>query len=371
MSKDFFVKRSDGSRVKGEIVIKFYDAWTNIMLNKFPNEDLSYVDLYCGPGIYDDGNWSVPLKLMDHVLKNNKLSQKMRFYFNDKNEEYIENLKSNIQNLQGIDKLLSRIRFNSETIDLNFAKRWSTLETPTLSFLDPCGYKGLTLDLIQKLMTTRGSDCIFFFNFNRVKMGVWNDKVIEHLESIFGVDKTVELRVSLKDQSPGQREITILTALIEALKGIKCDFVQPFKFPSLDKSRTSHYIVYVTKNETGFMIMKDIMHKYSIKDQDNVAMFEFDSDVTPDWTGGQLSFFSRLDDLCSHLKENFAGTKIKIEDLCKIIVIQDSSLFVRENVKDALRKLEEKNIITVEGRKKKTKNGKATMPDKAFVVFRN
>jgi hypothetical protein len=36
---------------------------------------------------------------------------------------------------------------------------------PTLSFLDPFGYKGLSNRLIQAYLKDFGCECIFFFNY--------------------------------------------------------------------------------------------------------------------------------------------------------------------------------------------------------------
>jgi three-Cys-motif partner protein len=57
---------------------------------------------------------------------------------------------------------------------------------PTLFFVDPFGYKGLSLRLVNAVLKNWGSDCIFFFNYNRINMGVGNDAVLQHMEALFG-----------------------------------------------------------------------------------------------------------------------------------------------------------------------------------------
>ena len=61
---------------------------------------------------------------------------------------------------------------------------------PTLLFVDPWGYKGLSLALINSVVQNWGCDCIFFFNYNRINPGVSNDTVREHMNALFGDDGT-------------------------------------------------------------------------------------------------------------------------------------------------------------------------------------
>ena len=54
---------------------------------------------------------------------------------------------------------------------------------PTLFFVDPWGYKGLSLSLINSVLKNWGCDCIIFFNYNRINMGLHNEAVEEHMNA--------------------------------------------------------------------------------------------------------------------------------------------------------------------------------------------
>jgi len=56
---------------------------------------------------------------------------------------------------------------------------------PTLFFIDPWGYKGLTLQLINAVLKDWGCDIIVFFNYNRISMGLSNQYVEEHMNALF------------------------------------------------------------------------------------------------------------------------------------------------------------------------------------------
>jgi len=51
--------------------------------------------------------------------------------------------------------------------------------------VDPRGYKGLSLGPINSVLQNWGRDCVFFFNYNRVNMGLSNETVREHMSSSF------------------------------------------------------------------------------------------------------------------------------------------------------------------------------------------
>ena len=60
-------------------------------------------------------------------------------------------------------------------------------------FVDPWGYKGLSLRLINSVLKDWACECIFFFNYNRINMGLGNDAVKEHMDALFGEERAAEL----------------------------------------------------------------------------------------------------------------------------------------------------------------------------------
>jgi three-Cys-motif partner protein len=69
---------------------------------------------------------------------------------------------------------------------------------PTLFFLDPWGYKGLSLQIVNAVLKDWGCDCIFFFNYNRINMGLTNPAVQEHMNALFGEKRADQLRTELE-----------------------------------------------------------------------------------------------------------------------------------------------------------------------------
>ncbi|GAI24039.1 unnamed protein product, partial [marine sediment metagenome] len=171
MSGDFFVEPLDQSKVKGQIVAKYFDAWANIIITAGRKRKIAYIDLFAGQGYYKDGTESTPLLILKKAIEKTKIGQKLITEFNDQNANYIDSLHKAIEQLEGIENLpnppkLTNIRISKEIVERYDGKNL----LPTLFFLDPWGYKGLSLDLIRVAIKEWASECVLFFNYKRINM---------------------------------------------------------------------------------------------------------------------------------------------------------------------------------------------------------
>ena len=366
----FFNEQTEQSEVKAKIVASYFTAWARVI--KKWNTTMGYIDLFCGPGKYENDKDSAPVLILRNVLEDLDLVKKMYFIFNDQDPQNIELLKTNIGKIDSKDLLKNRISFYNFTVEKGFEQRVKIpKDMPVLSFVDPFGYKGLTMNLINLLITNHGSDCIFFFNYNRINMALSNTKFDEHLKGLFGEQRTAELKEKLTGLTSSQREMVVLNSLVEALTENKTNFVLPFKFYSVEKMRTSHYIIFVTKHPIACKIMKQIMYTNSAKDSDGVATFSFEDSRNFVQGLEQLSLFNKpLQDLKDSLVNSYMGKQAKVGELCSIADSDFTSHFVGSNVKEVLRQLESEGKITVvSGRKIMRTNGKLNMPDAAIIKF--
>lgn len=367
----FFVDQSEQSAVKAHIVSSYFSAWSRV-IQKW-NTPMAYIDLFCGPGKYENDKPSAPLLVVQNTLANPALLNRMNFVFNDKDPNNISMLKQAISQIDENSKLKARVQYYNETVEQDFYNRLNIpANMPVLSFVDPFGYKGLTMNLINRLINNSGSDCIFFFNYNRINMALSsNTKFDEHLKSLFGDTRTAELKKRLAHQPPEQREPIVLNALIEALRENKSNYVLPFKFYSTEMLRTSHFIIFVTKHPVACKIMKQIMYSNSAKDSDDVATFSFEDSRNFGVGFEQLTIFDRpIQSLRGDILRKYAGKAISVGSICNEIDCDFSSHFVSKNVKDVLKQLElEGKISVVGGRKQKYRSGKLNMPDGAVIQF--
>jgi len=368
----FFADQTEQSAVKAHIVSSYFSAWSGV-IQKW-NTPMAYIDLFCGPGKYGDNNLSAPLLIIQNTLANPKLLNKMNFIFNDCDPNNIACLKKSITQADINGVLSQRIQYHNETVEEGFHNRLRIPKNmPVLSFVDPFGYKGLTLNLISHLIANSGSDCIFFFNYNRINMALSsNTKFDEHLKSLFGDTRTAMLKKQLANLHPEQREPIVLNALIEALREGKSNYVLPFKFYSSEMVRTSHFIIFVTKHPLACKIMKQIMYSNSAKDSDGIATFSFKDSHNFGVELDQLTMFDcPIQTLKNDLMKKYCHQDVSVAVICDSVDCDFSNYFVGKNAKDALKSLENEGKINVlSGRKQKFRNGQLTMPDKAIIRFK-
>lgn len=363
-----FDKQREQSAIKTEIALKYFKAWSGVMRKL---EKIGYIDLFAGPGIYGDGNKSTPILILEYITQNESLRNKVLTAFNDKEESLIQKLKVNINDLEGINNLKYQPIILNEEVSMKTAEMFEQMSLiPCFSFIDPAGYKGLTLKLITALGKDFGSDLLFFFNYNDITRGVSNDLVEKHMESLFGTKHYHTLTEKLKNNnSTAFREAAIVNEMSEALKDGGLEYVLPFRFKMEQKERTSHYLIFASKHFLGFDIMKSIMSNAGEKDINGIGKFEF----IPSCDKGfeQLSIIEMYNDTREDLKNQLIE-KYKDETILFKKLYEEHSTtnrFLEKDYRNVLLDLENEKVIEVVITKGKRKKG--TLPiDKSLLIFK-
>jgi three-Cys-motif partner protein len=280
--------------------------------------------------------------------------------FNDIDEENSEALRTEIDMLPGISILKYPPRVYNTEVDAEIVQLFEDVKgIPSLYFVDPWGYKGLSLRLINSALRNWGCDCIFFFNYNRINMGLSNPIVAMHMKELFGEKRANDLRYRLEYLLPHDREKAIVDEFTAALKEIGGTYVLPFTFKNDSGTRTTHHLVFVCKNPLGYKIMKDIMANVSSAFDQGVASFAY-SPIETKTTTYQLSLFEEpgpLDDLEQALLHDFAGCTVTVEQAFQQHHI--GTKYIKKNYEKAFRNLEEKGVIVadVSDEKRKKRRG--------------
>ena len=235
---------------------------------------------------------------------------------------------------------------------------------PTLSFVDPWGYKGLSLQLIRAVLKNWGCDCIFFFNYNRINMGINNQAVKEHMEALFGEERADELRAQLPDTNSDERELAIVEAISQALKEKGRRYVLTFRFKTPDGSRSSHYLIFVSKHIRGYQIMKEIMAGESSTAAQGVPSFEHNPAARQ-----LLLFETPLDDLADMLLADFAGKSMTMKQVYEQHNV--GKPYIPSNYKKILAKLEAEGKIQADppANERQVIKGEVTFADRVKVTF--
>ena len=364
MSEKFFEEVREQSEVKAAIVAKYFDAWAKVMKKQVARRrgTIQYIDLFAGPGRYEDGKKSTPLIVLERALADPELRNILVTVFNDKNPGFSSDLQVAIQAIEGIESLRHQpVVINAEVGEeiAQFLKERRL--PPTLFFVDPWGYRGLSLDLVNSVLKDWGCDCIFFFNYNRISMGLSNELVRQHMECLFGAERVERLRKELQDLNPEERELAIVEKLAEALNVEGKRYILPFRFLSEKGTRTSHHLIFVSKHPLGYGIMKDIMANASSSSEQGVPSFEYNPS-RPDRQQGLLFDLSRpLDDLEGMLLTQFAGRTLRMIDIFNQHHV--GKRYIKRNYKDVLKQLEAKRLITT------SKHPSNSFGDNVMVTF--
>ncbi len=102
----FFDVSTGQSQVKADIVAKYFDAWTRVMIatqNRLRGSEnrIAYIDLFAGRGRYSDGTISTPLMVVRKAIQDDVLRRRLVTIFNDKDEDNSDSLKQAINHLPG------------------------------------------------------------------------------------------------------------------------------------------------------------------------------------------------------------------------------------------------------------------------------
>lgn len=361
----FFEESKEQSAVKTAIVSKYFWSWAKVIMpqvRKRPDPKIAYLDLFAGPGRYKDGKKSTPLLVLEKAIVDPEMSQMLVTIFNDKDDDSVRELQSAIDRLPGIGKLKHRPLVMNDEVGSEMVKVFSEIKfIPTLFFVDPWGYKGLSLQLVNAVLKDWGCDCIFFFNYNRINMGLSNPMVVEHMASLFGEKRASLMRTKLEGLSPQDRENYIVEELCEALGAKRGRFVLPFTFKNDAGTRTNHHLIFVSKHHLGYGIMKDIMAGESSLHEQGVPSFQYSP---ADERFPLLFELNRpLDDLEDMLLAAFADRTLPMKEIYERHHV--GCRFIKKNYKDVLKQMEAKGVIRCEP----AKRPKDTFGDNVRVAF--
>jgi three-Cys-motif partner protein len=362
----FFDESREQSIVKTTIVSKYFWAWAKVIIPtaKAHGGKIAYLDLFAGPGRYQDGTKSTPLLILQKAIDDPEMGRMLVTLFNDKDERHSQELADAISALPNVETLKYKPVVLSEEVGTAMVKQFqATKLVPTLFFVDPWGYKGLSLHLVNSVLKDWGCDCVFFFNYNRISMGLSNPAVEEHMNALFGNARADELRPLLEGLSPSDRELLIVEELCKALGAGESRYVLPFRFLNDKGTRTSHHLIFVSKHFRGYEIMKSIMAKESSKRDQGVPSFEYNPADNRFPTLFELT--APRDELEDRLLDYFAGKRLTMKNI--YLKHNVGRPYIEKNYKDALRNLEANDAIQCEPPAAKRRAG--TMGPATVVTF--
>jgi len=367
----FFDETSDQSKIKSTLVTKYFWAWAKVIiatLKKQGGGRIAYIDLFAGPGRYKDGTKSTPLLMLETAIRDPDLREMLVTVFNDADSDHSHSLKTAVQTLPGVETLTYPPIVRTQEVGEEIVKTFEQMKLiPTFFFVDPWGYKGLSLRLVNSVLKDWGCDCIFFFNYNRINMGLNNPFVEVHMNALFGQERADCLRARLEPLAAAEREMAIVEDIAHSLKEMGGRYVLPFGFVNETGTRTSHHLIFVSKHFKGYEIMKEIMASESPSADQGVPSFRYNPAERRFPTLFELT--RPMDDLAEMLLDNFAGCCLTMRQVYETHNI--GTPYIARNYKDVLTQLEAGGKITADppASVRPRRGGVVTFGDKVRVIF--
>jgi three-Cys-motif partner protein len=362
----FFDESREQSRIKTRIVSKYFFAWARVivpLVKSRGGKRVAFIDLFAGPGRYKDDVPSTPLRVLGSAAKDPTLRNMLVGIFNDAHTPHARSLEEAIDSTPEFGLLKFKPRVGNYQVGPEVVERFEGIEmVPTLLFVDPWGYKGLSLRLINSVLRHWGSDCIIFFNYNRINSGLNNPTVKEHMDALFGVERARKLRARLEHErlKPLGRERVILKEIADAFREKGGEFFLPFRFWKEDQKRISHHLLFVSKNFRGYHLMKEIMAPESSSADQGVPSFEYNP---RDYSMlSELELDRPLDRLEGQLLEDLNGRTLTMDKIYEVHSV--GKPFIKKNYKQALQSLHTRGAIGAE-----PKPRKGTFADHILVSF--
>ncbi len=158
-TENFFKETREQSRVKSEIIEKYFDTWAKIITStqdrqRYRKERrIGYVDLFAGPGRYEDGAISTPLRIIQKAVSDPVYQERLVTIFNDKDEKHSRQLQNTIDSFPGIEKLQHKPQIWNEEVGTEIAKTFESVKT--IPLLGPVSVPGIRkLGSCDRIMRT-------------------------------------------------------------------------------------------------------------------------------------------------------------------------------------------------------------------------
>src|SRR5258708_32257139 len=125
VDNQFFDEPREQSQIKARIVEKYLWAWANVVIptaRQMGNRIL-YIDLFAGPGRYDDGTLSTPLLVLRRAIDDTNMRNMLVTFLNDRDTDSAGKLQAAIDALEGVEKLKDKPRGSNEKVGEWIRKR--------------------------------------------------------------------------------------------------------------------------------------------------------------------------------------------------------------------------------------------------------
>jgi len=179
------------SQAKLDFYKSYLVRYLTILLNDRFTDIINLYDIFCGIGIYNDGNQGSPIIAMDIIktLKKKYPNKEITLTINDKDSEKVgfvsTYIKENYQNICNVEAYCLDAKDMLERVKKSIKQNKNRVKN--LVFIDPYGYKEIYKKDINDIMQSKKSEIIIFlpiaqmYRFSNVALNDEENNSYAHL----------------------------------------------------------------------------------------------------------------------------------------------------------------------------------------------
>lgn len=277
MKKDLFEEKGIQTVSKHNIFENYLEPWAKIISNQAWVKNAYYVDAFAGAGKYQTGEEGSPVIAARILKKYQKSTCKLHCICIERDAKRYRDLQDSVKEFE---PELNVEKYNKEFLNCIDKILTRIGRSPAFFFIDPEGFSGMDFHKIEAILSLPHREVLINFQYNAIQRWLEAPKVEGTIAKLFG---TPDYKKARKESD--------LIKLYKAQVRKTGAFVWYFRNRFPRKNRTFYYLVYATKNLTGFKIMKDVMFSEQSKRFfepdlfEDVAFQDFQSDLLKRYEG--------------------------------------------------------------------------------------
>ena len=308
------------TRAKHEILSNYLGGWFPILARRFKR--IVYIDGFSGPGIYSKGEEGSPINALrtasEHLLRPHTWSE-MVFIFIEKDRKRSDSLRNVIK--EKFPNLPERIKYSviSDEFEPTLMRIFDELDEhgqkldPTFAFIDPFGFSGFSMRLMEKLLSYDACEVLITFMAGFIHRFL-DDLREPVLDNLYGTPNWRQIRHIDGNKIPH------LLQLYEKQLRERCRVTFTRSFEMISKhNQVLYYLIFATKHWLGLKQMKEAMWRV-----DKRGHFSFS-----DRLGRSQSFLIdyQEDDYwvpkaAELVYQKFKGMTVKIVDIEQFVMVR-------------------------------------------------